>query len=243
MDRIGIICALYFEASALAAGNPPAQQPVKLNGQTLLIVSGMGRERAKRAAHRLLGENADRLVSFGSAGALSPALKPGDLVIPEEVRGTGRSYTAHAVLPAPAIGRLSGKNITMHTGPLACAAEPVVSKAAKQALLAQTGAIAVDMESAGILDAAEQADVPVSVLRVITDSAEMALPAAILRRIDDFGRINVPGLGLDLVTAPAQVPAAIRLGCASRRAHRTMKLAAHELLAQGRNRNLSKQSK
>ena len=233
MKRTGIICALYFEASAFTAGKLPAQQPVKLNEQTLLIVSGMGRERAKLAAHKLIEENADCLISFGSAGALSPELKPGDLVLAEAVRDTGKTCAATASLPAPVRKRLSRNNVTVHAGMLAHSEEPVADTNTKLKLFERTGAVAVDMESAGVLDAAEHAGLPVSILRVITDSADMMLPASILRRIDDFGRLNAPGLGLDLATSPGQIPAAIRLGCASRRAAGTMKLVAHELLDSG----------
>lgn len=233
MKRMGIICALYFEASVFAAGKPPAQQPVKLNDRLLLIVSGTGRELAKQAAHKLIEEDVGRLISFGSAGALSPELKPGDLVEAEEVSGAGRKYAVTACLPEPARQRLAQQNIAVRAGPMACADKEVATTDAKQELFRQTGAIAVDMESAGILEAAQYEGLPVSVLRVITDSAEMALPAAILRRIDACGRINAPGLGLDLVTSPAQIPEVIRLGCASRRARRTMKLLARELLDNG----------
>ena len=243
MSRTGIICALYFEASAFprlqqagadTAGKPPVRQPVKLNEQTLLIVSGMGRERAQQAAYKLAGAGVDRLVSFGSAGALAPGLKPGDLVQTEQVRCAGSSCAVTGFLSEPARRRLAQQDIAMRAGPLACVDEVTATTGAKQALFRQTGAIAVDMESAGILEAAEQEGLPVSVLRVITDSADMALPAAILQRVDDFGRLNVPGLGLDLVTLPAQIPAAIRLGWAARHARRTMRLVARELLDDNR---------
>ena len=239
MSRTGIICALYFEASAFTrsqragpgtAGKPPVQQPVKLNEQTLLIVSGMGRERAKQAAHKLCEENVDRLISFGSAGALAPGLRPGDLVHPEEVRGAGRTFAVTTFLPEPARQRLAQQDIPVHAGPLACVDKVTATTGAKQELFRQTGAIAVDMESAGILDAAGPEGVPVAVLRVITDSAAMALPTAVLRHIDDFGRVKFPGPVPDLLTAPGQIPAAIRLCLASRRARRTMKLLARELL-------------
>ena len=190
----------------------------------------MGRERAEQAAHKLVEENVDRLISFGSAGALAPELKPGDLVQPEEVRVAERKYPVNTCLSEPAKQRLGRRNIAVRNGSMACVDKEVATIDAKQELFRQTGAIAVDMESAGMLDVAEQEGIAVSVLRVITDSADMALPAAVLRRIDDFGRLNFPGLGLDLAASPAQIPAAIRLGCASRRAGRAMKLVARELL-------------
>ena len=230
MERIGIVCALYFEASAFTAGKPPAQQPVELNAKTLLIVSGMGRERARQAARRLAEENAGRLVSFGSAGALSPELRPGDLVQAQRVHEAGREYAASAALPAAVVERLSRKNVTVHTGALAHSEEPVADSNAKLALFERTGALAVDMESAGVLEAAERGGLPACVLRVITDPADMTLPAAALRRVDDFGEADVMGLGIDLATSPGQIPALLRLACASRRAAGTMKLVAQALL-------------
>ena len=85
MKRIGIVCALYFEASCFMPGKPPARQPVRLNESTSLIVSGIGRDRAKQAAQQLIGENVDYLVSFGTAGALAPTLRPGDLLLPQTI--------------------------------------------------------------------------------------------------------------------------------------------------------------
>ena len=233
MERIGIVCAMYFEAAAFTAGKPAAQQPVELNEKTLLVVSGMGRERARQAARRLAAENADRLISFGSAGALSPELRPGDLVQAQQVREAGREYAASAALPAAVVERLSRKNVTVHTGALAHSEEPVAGTSAKLALFERTGALAVDMESAGVIEAAEHGGLPACVLRVITDPADMTLPAAALRRVDDFGKADVMGLGIDLVTSPGQIPALLRLACASRRAAVTMKLAARALLGDG----------
>ena len=254
MNRIGIICALYFEASCFTRGKPVAQQPVRLNEQTLLIVSGMGRDKANRAAQKLIEENASCLISFGTAGALSPALKPGDLVQPEgvldmgrsrlpvfnntdnletqpeEVPSAGRRYDVNACLPAATRQRLSQHNISVHSGPLVSMDEEIATTDAKLKLSQQTGAIAVDMETAGILDAAEHHGLPASALRIITDSADMAIPDAILRRINDFGEVNGPGLVIDLIMSPGQIPAVLCLGRASRRAGKTMNLVAEELL-------------
>ncbi len=246
MNRIGIVCALYFEASSFMPGKLPAQQPVRLNESTSLIVSGMGRDRAKQAAHKLIGENVDCLVSFGTAGALSPALRPGDLLLPQTIVAANTadsqaqpgpdqadSHVVNSGLPAPAIQRLSRQNIPIHTGPLACADEPVTSSARKQRLFGQTGAIAVDMESAGVLEAAQESGLQGYAARVIVDPADLALPEIVLREVDEFGRIDGLALGARLVTSPGQIPAVLRLASASRQAGKTMKLVARELLDNG----------
>ena len=273
MKRIGIVCALYIEASCFMLGKPPAQQPVRLNESTSLIVSGMGRDRAKLAAQQLIKENVDCLVSFGTAGALSPALRPGDLLLPREALcldksklaalmdtgtpgqvagGNGRPdisadtadsemrkepvpdeagrYVINSGLSTQARQRLSRQNIPIHTGPLACTDEVVTSSARKRRLFEQTGTIAVDMESAGVLETAQENGLQGYAARVIVDPADLALPEIIQRAVDEFGRLNGLALGLRLVTSPGQIPAILRLASASQQAGKTMKLVARELL-------------
>ena len=92
MNKLGIICALHSEARCFTSGELPAQQPVELNEKALLILSGMGRERARQAAQKLAEAGADCLVGFGSAGALAPALRAGDLVLAAEVHHAGRKF-------------------------------------------------------------------------------------------------------------------------------------------------------
>ena len=257
-------------------GKPPARQPVRLNDRTFLILSGMGRDRAKQAAQALIEENVDCLVSFGTAGALSPALRPGDLVLPQEIvcvgkselgglmnPGTGgqevtgkrsipvaadtadsglheqqgpdedRTYPVTAALPAQARQRLARQNIPVHTGPLACTDEVITSSAGKRRLFEQSGAIAVDMETAAVLETAQENGLPGCAVRVIVDPADLALPEIVLRRVDDYGRLNGLALGLRLVTSPGQIPDMVRLARASHQAGITMRLVARGLFDNG----------
>ena len=240
MNKLGIICALRFEARSFTSEKLPAQQPVELNDKTLLILSGMGRERARQAAQKLAEAGADCLAGFGSAGALAPELRPGDLVLAQEV-WESHDHDRHPNFfarisggcPESLLGVLKlcwvSRN-KVHEGALACAAQPVATVAAKQGLFAQTGALAVDMESAGVFDAARRNGLPAFALRAIIDAAHVALPDAVLQRVDEFGEVDAPGLALDLARSPRQIPAVMRLASAARRAGRTMKRAANPLL-------------
>ena len=232
MNKLGIICALHSEARCFTPETLPAQQPVEVNDKALLIVSGMGRERAREAAQALADAGADCLVGFGSAGALAPALRPGDLVLAAEVYEAGRKFTADGDLTESVMKWLSRNGFTVHNGLLACAAQPVATVEDKQEVFAQTGAMAADMESAGVFDAARRNGLPAFVLRVIIDAAHVALPDAVLQRVDEFGEVDTRGLALDLARSPAQIPAVIRLACAARRAGATMKQFAVLLLRQ-----------
>jgi len=226
MNKLGIICALHSEARCFTPETLPAQQPVELNEKVLLILSGMGRERARQAAQKLAEAGADCLAGFGSAGALAPALRAGDLVLAAEIHEAGRKFTANGELAESVMKWLSRNGFTVHNGPLACAARPVATAGDKQELFAQTGAMAVDMESAGVFDAARRNGLPAFVLRVIIDAAHVALPDTVLQRVDEFGEVDTRGLAFDLARSPAQIPAVIRLACAARRAGGTMRQVA-----------------
>ncbi|MCY4210046.1 MAG: hypothetical protein OXE97_03180 [Gammaproteobacteria bacterium] len=230
MNKIGIICALRFEARCFTSATLLAQQPVELNDKTLLILSGMGAPRARQAAQQLVEAGVNCLVSFGAAGALDPALGPGDLMAPQEVCTAGKKYTVSKTMPAAAREHLSRHNVRIHSGLLTSASEPLTSAADKQALFRQSGAIAVDMESAAVLDMAQRHGLSACVLRVILDAAHVTLPAAALRRVDAFGKADLPGLIGDLLRSSTQISPLLRLACASRRARRTMRLAAQAWL-------------
>ncbi len=227
MNKHGILCALHFEARCFTSATLLAQQPVELNDKTLLILSGMGASRTQQAAQRLIAAGVDGLLSFGTAGALQPALRPGDLIVPRQVCTAGKKYTVSAAVPT---AHLTRHNVRIHDGLLAGVPEPLVSATAKQALFRQAGAIAVDMESATVLDIAQRHGLAAGVLRVILDAAHITLPAAARRRVDAFGNTDLPGLIGDLLRSPAQIPPLLRLAGASRQARRTMQLAAQAWL-------------
>lgn len=233
MSRLGIVCALNFEAACFAAGRPVAHRPVALGERTLLILSGMGAANARAAAAALSAANVDCLASFGVAGALAPGLEAGDLVQPQTLLEHGAPLGLDARLDAAARRRLDAAGIAFHDGPLCCADQVVASAAAKRTLFERTGAVAVDQETGGILAAARDQGLPALALRVIVDAADLALPEPVLRRIDEYGRVNALAAGRALLGAPGAIPAAVRLAAAAHRAVRTMRLVARELLRGG----------
>ena len=93
----------------------------------------------------------------------------------------------------------------------------------------QTGAIAIDMETAGIVDTAEDNSLPVFVSRVIADPANLPIPDAILRHVDEFGDASIKGMAIELVKSPALLPTMLRLISSSRRAGKSMRMIAGEL--------------
>jgi len=158
---------------------------------------------AEAAASRLVAQGATALLSFGLAGGLDPALRPGRLFVPHAVLEAGHAYpTDRAVLARFGLAAQGGL----------LAGEAVVGEAAaKQALWRATGAQAVDLESGGVALVASAHRLPFAVLRAICDPAERNLPPAALLALDNAGAIGLWRVLCSVALRPGQVPGLLAL--------------------------------
>jgi 4-hydroxy-3-methylbut-2-enyl diphosphate reductase len=111
---------------------------------------------------RTFDADADAIVVAGLCGALDPALRPGDLVVASEVRGDGASIACATEL-AERLGARVGPVVSL---------DHVARRAEKRAL-AETGALAVDMESFWL--ARHAGSRPVAVVRAVVDTPDRRL--------------------------------------------------------------------
>lgn len=133
-----------------------------------LVFTGMGGAPAHRAAARALESGRYRLVvSTGFAGGTQPGLKVGDLVWAEEALdlASGRAF-----IPRRAPGNGSFKSGRFVTVP-----RIVSDPQTKEELGRSFGALAVEMETSGVAQAALEAGVPWVALRAILDPLEQPL--------------------------------------------------------------------
>lgn len=180
----------------------------ELDGRSVLVVhTGVGDSAFTRQTldvalglHRV--EDPLRvLVAAGFAGALRPGLAVGELV-------SGENVSAPALL-AVAREVLAGER--WHVGGLGTAAATVETAAAKAALHAETGALAVDMETAWIAEACARAGVPMLSLRVISDAADQDFPVPGAVMFDPIRqRPRYLALPAYLLTHPACIPPFVR---------------------------------
>ena len=171
--------------------------------------SGAGTDRAEALAARLVAEGATALVSFGLAGGLDPALRPGDLLLPDAVCfEDGTSIAVHAGWRAALLGR----GLRATGGRILASRGVVTDPGAKRRLFERTGAKAVDMESGAVA----RSGLPFLVLRAVADPAERAIPPAALAGVGPEGDVRPGAVALRLLAAPWQLPALLRLAADSR---------------------------
>ena len=169
---------------------------------------------AEAAAIRLVAQGVSALISFGLAGGLDPALPAGAVLVPATVLLDGETWHCDpdlaARLGAPIMGAIYGGG------------QIVASAAAKSALHARTGAVAVDLESAAVARVAARFGLPFAVLRAICDPADRDLPRAALVALDQAGRIGAVRVAWAVLSRPQEIPALIRLGGDAARARHAL---------------------
>ncbi|HET9753750.1 MAG TPA: hypothetical protein VFP52_12340, partial [Myxococcales bacterium] len=109
------------------------------------------------------------VVSCGFAGALSPSLRAGDLLVATAVRAPDGERLQAPELPASRALAQAAR------GEIACADRVLATPEEKRALGAG-GALAVDLESAQVARAAAEAGVPWLAVRAIVDDARTSPP-------------------------------------------------------------------
>ncbi|MDQ3623020.1 MAG: hypothetical protein M3463_11095 [Verrucomicrobiota bacterium] len=150
-------------------GGGPCWQ-ANLGGRELLIAhTGVGLESAGRVLPRLLAAHRiDQLICTGFAGGLDPRLPSGDLLV-------ATNFSAPDAIAR--CRRLPHPDRQLVFGNLTSQPMPVETVAAKAQLARETGAAAVDMETAAVARICGERGVPLLAVRVISDAADEPLPA------------------------------------------------------------------
>lgn len=147
-------------------------------------------------ADHLAGQAYDRLLVLGLAGGLHPRLKPGDAVIYDRClkprnsrenpfsREENASIECDSLFVSNLVQACERTGVTFAVGAGVTVDEVVADPSGKERLGRLFDALAVDMESFGLLQAARLAGIPAGVVRVISDDAATTLP--------DFSRAMTP---------------------------------------------------
>jgi 4-hydroxy-3-methylbut-2-enyl diphosphate reductase len=194
------VCApLRLEARAVRRGLAAAGGRA---GEVLR--TGYGARRSAARAARLRARDGGLLAITGTCGALSPGLRPGDLIVATEVSGPGGTVTCPS---APLlVGELRRAGLRVHEGQIATVTK--LFDTGQRARAVAHGAIAVDMESSYLLAGA--AGRPAVVLRAVSDTAGRPLlrPGTVTGGIAALRalRLAMPGLARwAAATGPRQV--------------------------------------
>ncbi len=197
---------------------------VWLDGRELLLANtGMGPANAEATARSLFQDRSVAAAfSVGVAAGLSPQLRTGDLVIGNQVilhrpgAPAPRSFPSDARLQEWAMAAIRRSGDPHHLGPIVTVERIVMTAEEKRGLAAESGAIAVDMESAAIASAAAAREVPFLAIRGILDPAGEDLKIAFDQFLDERGEPKPLPLIRYLLGHPLALPSLVDLGIRTR---------------------------
>jgi adenosylhomocysteine nucleosidase len=160
------------------------------------LLTGIGSQFAgQRLGHYLTHSHPSLVLSCGFAGALRSNLPVGALVTHlDPFFPLARQIIATGAIPVIFLST----NRVLATG------------RDKAAARSQSGADAVEMESAVIRQLCHERGIPSATLRVISDTADENLPFDFNRFLGPSGQIRYQCLVIELLRAPAQVRSLIR---------------------------------
>ncbi len=192
-----LICFALKEEAApfhkVAAGQP---------GVFTLIV-GIGRASAEKSIRSFLGgagQPPELVLTCGFAGGLNPDLKLGDVVFESGKRKAESGNLEVRFLAAGA------KPVNFF-----CADRIATTVAEKKKLRAETGADAVEMESAAIHAVCAEHGIPCATVRVISDTADEDLPLDFNALAKGDKSLDYGKLFLAIAKSPGKIGALMRL--------------------------------
>jgi len=220
---IGVVTGLAFEAACLRRA---------ISGTADLHIACVAGDykRAYAAATQFAQRGAGLLVSFGFGGGLDPGLRAGDVVMSDSVVApAGPRLEAGGNLADRLAETIGRDGVRPNRGAVLGVQDPVALSKDKLALHERFAAVAVDMESLGVAEAASFAGRPFLCLRVIIDAAGRDVPPAALAAMGPNGRLRPVALLGSLLRNPAQLPDLLRLAGDAAVARRSLRRAAQAL--------------
>lgn len=202
-EPILAICGLRSEAR-IARGLPAG-----------VVLSGADPARLSMRLGNLDPSSIRLVISFGIAGALDPALQAGDIIIAGSVTSGVHSIQTDAAISAAVQHALP----SARTGAVLGVDRALAAPAEKAAEYRRTQALAVDMESHVAADFCRQNELPLLVLRAISDRADQELPPLTKVAISPNGGLTVLPIIWNIIRSPRQVGRLPSLAQDSRRAH------------------------
>jgi len=213
MSRVAVVAALEREVRPLVKDwrwsekeNGGRSFRFFEKGKVVVVCGGIGAEAGRRAAEAVIAIYAPKVVySAGFAGALVPALKVGDIVLPRRVVNAG-----------------DGSSVVLDRGEGVLVSYGSVADSGQKARLRDSfSAQAVDMEASAVARAAELRGVGFAAVKVISDEYDFIFPS-MERFVDTDGQFREGRFAWFAAVRPWLWPQVARLARNSSRASRVL---------------------
>ena len=218
---LGIVVSLPRELRSLTDQPIPMGAWRAISDNILVVVSGIGAERAYAAGTLLVSQGATALLSWGCAAALDERITPGCLVLPKRIISASGEIHLVSTEWHKRLYRALESKYPVCTDALVESDVVVKTSAGKRALAKRTQAAATDMESAAQARLAKNRGLPFVAIRAVVDTLSTEIPDNVLRALDPQGSVKLWNLLTG--TVPTDWIKIIRLGFQFNAAQRILK--------------------
>jgi adenosylhomocysteine nucleosidase len=178
----------------------------------ILVRSGMGRDRARRALVEVAERfSLEHVYSIGYAGALNPALEVGDLVVADKVIEIDSSQPDENMKSYSLDKEIFNTTAAARQRILLTVDRVVSTPKEKKLLREKYSAVAVDMETSSLAAEAQARNIPFISVRAITDTADQELIDC-SRLVAEDGDVSKLKAGWHILTHPGDLKGMIDLG-------------------------------
>jgi adenosylhomocysteine nucleosidase len=200
--KLGVVTGLAREVSCL-----PHNQP-----DLMIVCAGASPARAEVLSGQLIDQGCRALLSFGIAGALSPDLQVGDIIVSTAaIDVTGMTLPSAENWRLRVCDGLPKADGRVRQGLVYGSETEVSSAQEKSGIFRETGALCVDMETHRMARVAAARAVPFLAIRVISDDADRSIPSAARGVIGADGKPQLLRVIGRLLRDPRQVRPLIAL--------------------------------
>lgn len=221
-NMIAVIAAMEQEAKSIF----PKAEKSDLDGYPILkgnltdgreyicIIAGVGPMNAAKGALEACKLSPEMILSIGVSGGLAPGVKAGEMIAGNKIHSgiPGIDPWTETEKDRSARERILPDSIKYSSGSLMGVAKPVMDTEEKQKLFADSGALAVDMESLAVAGIVSGHQTPFGVIRAVSDCSECSLPKVILKSLDESGNTRIAPILVAMLKKPSLLFRLIRLG-------------------------------
>lgn len=195
--------------AALQDEMKPVAARVGSDTRLVTLVTGIGGQRMCAALNAdIARRRPGRIILIGFSGALTPALKPGDVLRPSHVIDLSNK-TIILGDDAPIIGTRDtprGASTTLLTVPYV-----ITEASTKKGMNELHRAAAVDMESFYVAELAAEHGIPLTIVRAISDPVDFEMPAQIGSWVSADGSPRIGAVLRSLARKPSLLPTLLKL--------------------------------
>jgi len=178
----------------------------------VLVRSGMGRDRARRALVEIAEKwELKEVISIGYAGALDPSLEVGDLVVADQVIEVDSSHPDGEMKSFSLDKDIFNTTAAVSGRILLTVDRIAATPQEKKALRDQYSAVAVDMETSALVREAQARNISFISVRAITDTTDQELIDC-SHLVAEDGDVSKLKAGWHVLTHPGDLKGMIELG-------------------------------